>query len=246
VRSALALTIVLGCTRPTPERAIADQPTVKPAPAPRFVDLEGTRLEVVPFAPSRYANRTDVSVHATREGTTIENTTGRASFVLAFATEGTVTGCRGQHVDSSVDGPKSSHSTRFEEQQGYSGKWSTSDEVWVDVELTVDNARCKRVRRYTNLEPATWFLRCVSVVRGGALTMPALACRAAAPMKTQFSETSLHTLRKILPGEWLVLGAGNGLKVSWGEEGIGLYTEKEAVVTVSAAESPITESSWEK
>ena len=47
-------------------------------------------------------------------------------------------------------------------------------------------------------------------------------------------------------GEWLVLGAGNGLKVSWREEGIGLYTENNAVVTVSAAESSITESSCEK
>ena len=107
------------------------------------------------------------------------------------------------------------------------------------------NERCKQIRRYTNLEPRPWQLRCLSVVRGGALRAPALVCRVTVPL-SQFSETSTHVLTKILPGDWLVLGAGNGLKGDWREEGVGLSTEKNAIVTVSSAESLITDSSWEK
>lgn len=249
LRPALPLALVLGCAPAAPAAKPAAKPnavaSIEPV-TPRFVDVAGARVEAVPFAPGRYANRTDVMVNVTREGKTRESTTARSSFVLAFAADGSVAGCRGQHVDTFLDGTASSHSRRIEEQQGYSGKWSSAGDLWIDVALDLDNTRCKQLRRYTNLEPKPWFLRCLSVVRGGALAIPALACRVTDAMHTEFSETSTHTLAKLLPGEWLALGTGNGVRVSWREEGIGLFTEKDAVITVSAAESPISDSSWEK
>jgi hypothetical protein len=244
MRWALLLLGCAGAQQPiAPPVPAKPTPSVAPKPMTEVVEIDGTKVEAVPFVATRYANRTDIAVHVTREATTVESTTAKSSFVLSFG-DGTVTGCRGQKVASYLDGPKVAHADRYEEQQGYRGKWSR-DGLWLDVELTPNNTVCKQLRRYANLEPKIWMMRCLSIVRGRALHMPVLICRVTHIAESQFREAYAHTLTKILPGEWMVLATGNGAHVTWHEEGVGLFTEKNAVVSVSKSATPIVENTWE-
>lgn len=231
---------LFACSAPPTPKVV---PPASPA-VTRAVDVGGVRVEVVSFAGGRYANRTDLSVQATREGTTRESTTARSSFVLTFSA-GSVTGCRGQRVASYVDGKSTSHETRYQEQQGYRGTWK-ADDLWIDVELKPDNLVCPQLRRFVDLEPRPWGFRCLSVERAGLLKDPGLVCRVTTSAQSQFNEEYAHTLTKILPGSWIAFGPGNGLHATWNEEGIGLFTEKNAVVRVAPSVTPVTSTTWEK
>ncbi len=240
---AAPLLLLMACAAPAPPPAPRPAIPVAPPKEARTVDVDGVQVELTAFVAARYANVTEISVHATREGTTHESTTAKSSFVLTFGADGLVTGCRGQRVASYLDGGKVSHETRYQEQQGYSGRWKRG-EPWVDVELEPDNKTCPQLRRFVDLEPKPWRLRCLSVARAGPLSSGGLVCQKTNRAESQFDEEWGHTLSRILPDRWLVLGPGNGLRVTWREEGVGLHTEKNAVVGVTPAAAPIALDAW--
>ena len=245
-RLAVSLALLAACgakSERRPENPKA-APPIASVRSVRSVDVGGVSVEAGAFVPARYANRTDLAVHVTREGKTTETTIAHSSFILDFAAT-TVTGCRGQRVSSSVDGGKASYESRHQEQQGYRGTWKT-DDVWIDVELRLDNSVCPQQRRYENLEPRPWSLRCLSVLRAGLLGSAGLVCRATTHAESQFDEQYAHMLTKILPGAWIAFGVGNGLHATWSEQGVGLFTEKNAVVRVVPATAIVTTSTWEK
>lgn len=89
----LIVALLVGCTATTIAKPQPKPVVTAPAPTTTTVDIDGVAVDAVPFVPARYANRTDISIHVTREGTTVESTTARASFVVTFSKD-SVTGCR--------------------------------------------------------------------------------------------------------------------------------------------------------
>ncbi len=103
------------------------------------------------------------------------------------------------------------------ERVGYRGAW-TRDGVWVDVALDPSDAdaACARMREPAApaLAPARWHLRCTEARPGpghATLTAPVLACRFVTPVYTE--ELGYETYRA-LPGEWVVLGEGDGIALT--------------------------------
>jgi hypothetical protein len=79
-----------------------------------------------------------------------------------------------------------------------------------------------------------------------SLALPALVCQATIA-NSEFHEEYAHVLAHVLPeGQWLALGAGDGLAIAWDESGVGLDTENEARVTVKPATTPFDLDAWER
>ncbi|AKV01890.1 hypothetical protein AKJ09_08553 [Labilithrix luteola] len=246
--------ILAGCSTPQPSgngpppRARSDaRPSGAASSSVRAFDAgEGVAVPMT-VAPGRYANTVTISVGVTREGTNVESTSAKSSFALMLNVDQTATACRGQRVDSNLDGRRVHNSIRYRERQGYAGTWRQHDDG-IEVTLQPDDAVCPPLRRYTDLAPKPWRLRCRSVMRLGSLALgsPALACEVG-NAEFQFDEQYAHVLAHILPeGRWLALGSGNGLAIAWNESGVGLHTDQKATVTVSLATTPFDTNAWEK
>jgi hypothetical protein len=214
---------------------------VAPPTAHVDVDLgEGVVVDARELVPTRYANATHFDVFVHPEGANVVSTSGESSFAVELASTGGARACRSRDIRSSLDGPKVSNATYLRDRQAYVGTWAKNG-PWIDVDLSLaDTAECPQLRAYVDLAPAPWKLRCLSLTRVGALALdaPALACRLGEGTKHVYDETHDHLLTHIFPGEWMVLGSGNGIVAEWKESGVGLFTEKNAVVTL--APSPTT------
>lgn len=178
------------------------------------IDL-GPGLEVTRLTPGRFANVIQKNKKARHALQVIREET-TSSFVLDLKPDGSATVCRGWRYLFFNDGPQVHTSEHIREQLGYRGRWDRHG-WWVHIDLALDDAVCPRVGQYSQLVPNhahEWHLRGLPIEPRdhSVLPMPGLACQStnADPV---FGEDEPHVVAGILPGRWLVLGAGNGLRI---------------------------------
>jgi hypothetical protein len=203
------------------------------------------------FAPGRFTNaiqRTTFAHHARQ----VVREDGTSSFVLDLGADGAATLRRGYRYAFFNDGPTTHTHEHLREQLGYRGRWEPQD-GWVHLHLELDDGVCPRVGEYTNLIPnhtPRWHLRCVPIVPAGhpLLDAPALACRALhgdPPYETpDFGEDEPHTVPGVLPGRWIVLGVGYGLRFRVDAHSVGGGEPPDVRVARSAAPVPLD--TWER
>lgn len=205
----------------------------------------GPGLRVTTLLPGRFANAIQKNLFALHALQVIRDETTSA-FVMSLEPDGSATVCRGWRYLSFNDGPEIHTSEHIREQLGYRGRWQSRGD-WVYVEVTLDDTVCPRVASYSHLIPrhaAAWHLRCLPITPEGhpVLTMPALACRFD-NVEPVFGEDEPHVVDGILPNRWLVLGAGNGLRIKVTSDVTG---EKEFPdVQVEFALEPVRIGAWE-
>ena len=197
-------------TSPPPANA------ARPAVAGGAGSLElGDGAQAAPFVPGRFASAIQKNTRATHALQVISGDE-TSSFVLNLDPDGSATVCRGWRYLYFNDGPEVHTSERIREQLGYRGRWTRrADEVDVDIRLA--NDVCPRVGQHSHLIPnhaARWHLRCLAVAPRphGTLVAPALACRSS-NASPDFGEDEPHVADGVLPGPWLILGAGHGLRI---------------------------------
>ncbi|HXQ70219.1 MAG TPA: hypothetical protein VN844_07010 [Pyrinomonadaceae bacterium] len=204
----------------------------------------GPGLEVTSFTPGRFANAIQKNridrhaLQAIREEAT-------SSFVMDLMPDGSATLCRGWRYLFFNDGPEVHTMVHIREQLGYSGQWQSRGQ-WVQVDLTLDESVCERVGEYTNLVPnhaSDWHLRCLPVAptEQTIISTPSLVCKTT-NVDPLFGEDEPHVVDGILPGSWIVLGAGNGLRIKWES-----VTESGPTsIQVEALATPLPTNAWEQ
>lgn len=176
------------------------------------IDLD-PGLEVTTLTPGRFANAIQKNTNA-RHALQVIREDATSSFVLNLEPDGSATVCRGWRYLFFNDGPQVHTSEHIREQLGYRGRWAYSGR-WVHLNIKLDDSVCPRVGEYSQLIPdhfPEWHLRCLPIVPKNhpTLTTPILACQLT-NLEGVFGEDQPHVVPGILPGQWLVLGAGNGL-----------------------------------
>ena len=210
-------------------------------PGAELVAAVGPGARVLPFVPGRYAGDVDKRVQATHARNWYSETT-RASFVLELAADGGVHGCRGQRSDSNNDGPTVHRAGRRREQQGYRGTWRAQADGWIAVELGLDDRTCEQTRVYTDLAPSPWQLRCARVQAGARPVM--LACQLVDEARHRYQESYAHLVPGVLPQRWLLLGAGDGLRVEWRMDSVDGFDDGK--VSVAPAPRRIEYDTWSR
>ncbi len=206
--------VAVACT----QMSETSPPPAKPA-APALVARAGSLnlgdgVEAMRFAPGRFANAVEKRTQAHHALQVIDGLS-RSSFVLNLGPDGSAKVCRGWRYRYFNDGPQVHTSERVNQQLGYRGRWAhRGDEIDVDLRLADDV--CERIEQYTitpNLA-SEWHLRCVLVAPrpGGPLAAPALVCRSS-NARPEFGEDEPHVVEGVLPGPWLILGPGDGLRI---------------------------------
>jgi hypothetical protein len=203
----------------------------------------GPQIEIVQFESGRFSNaiqRTGTTRHARqliREDMT-------SSFILNLDPDKTATICRGWRYLFFNDGPGGHSGENIREQMGYKGHWEYNDKQ-INVDVTLDDSVCDRVGEYGHLIPdhaSRWRMCLLPVVlKGGLLpNTSAVICR---PVKRepQFGEDEPHLVGGILPGRWLVLGAGNGLRIRTNLSGQGRLPSWD----IEYSSVPIQADSWQ-
>lgn len=211
----------------------------------------GPGVDMTAIAPGRFANAIQRSRHGVH-GLQVVREDLTSSFVLDLLPDGMVRVCRGWRYQSFNDGPEVHTAQHVREQLGYRGEW-TSRDGWVDLHLERDDGVCPPVGQYSDLVPrhrAEWHGRGLPVA-GEAhpwLSRPVLACQFPEVERT-FGEGEPHVISGVLPGTWLLLGAGNGLRihVQGGAAAPGDEAGKEAeVVRLEHTTEPIGPDAWER
>ena len=208
------------------------------------IDL-GPGVGLTPLTPGRFANaiqKNTLAMHALQ----VIREDATSSFILNLKPDGSATVCRGWRYLFFNDGPEVHTSEHIREQLGYSGRWKHTGE-WVQVDVTLDDGVCPRVGQYSHLVPnhsPEWHLRCLPIEprEHPVLTTPALACQPT-NVEPVFGEDEPHVVAGILPGRWLVLGAGNGLRIKVAASSV----DGEETPTVQVEYSPelIRTNAWE-
>lgn len=208
------------------------------------IDL-GPGASVTPLTPGRFANAIQKNTFATHALQVIRED-ATSSLILNLKPDGSATVCRGWRYLFFNDGPEVHTSDHIREQLGYSGRWKRTDE-WVQVDVTLDDGVCPRVGQYSHLAPnhsPEWHLRCLPIEprEHPLLTTPVLACQ---PINVEpvFGEDEPHVVAGILPGRWLVLGAGNGLRIKVTANSVG--GEETPTVQVEYSPDLIRTDAWE-
>ena len=201
--------------------------------------------------PGRFANAIQRSLQGVH-GLQVTRDDMTSSFVLDLLPDGTATVCRGWRYQSFNDGPEVHSAEHVREQLGYRGGWVSRD-GWVQLDLQRDDGTCPRVGQYSNLVPqhrAEWHGRGLPLA-GRAhpwLSRPVLACQFP-EVEGVFGEGEPHVISGVVPGTWLLLGAGNGLRiqVQRGAPAPGDEAGDQApVVRLDHATRPITPDAWER
>jgi hypothetical protein len=211
---ALAVVAVAACT-PMSETSPPPAKAAAPALADRAGSLDlGDGVEVTRFAPGRFANAVDKNTQA-HHALQVIHGLSRSSFVLDLGPDGSAKVCRGWRYRYFNDGPQVHTSERVNQQLGYRGRWARrGDEIDVDLRLADDV--CERIEQYS-VNPdhvSEWHLRCALVAPrpGGPLPGPALVCQSS-NAQPEYGQDEPHVVRGVLPGHWLILGPGNGLRI---------------------------------
>lgn len=202
---------------PPPTAALPPAPATPPAPAEPPLPTDDLPARVEPPASERYALDLQRRVHGTHARNWVFEDT-RASFVLELAEGGEASACRGLRSHGTNDGPTVHTSFTLREQQGYRGRWRAdpADPRAILVELALDAAVCPPTRRYVDLAPLAWSLRCERLAPGarpGAPALPLLACAVTNAAAMAFDEVSLYRAPPPAGDDRLLLGGGDGLRV---------------------------------
>ena len=206
----------------------------------------GPGYVVRPFTQQRFSNAIQHTLFATHARQVVRDDM-TSSFVLNFEPGGAATLARGWRYRSSNDGPKVHTAENLREQFGYRGNW-TLDGDWVRLDLKIDESVCKKVGEYSNLIPnhvAEWHLRCLPVQSTGTsmITSDLLACRVLG-LPSSFGEDGPHQISQLMNGEWIVLGAGNGLRIHSNLKTVSGRAPPEVQAERSA--TPVKLEDWEK
>lgn len=232
-------------------RLLAAGPTGFSMSEPNRPDRAGLQIDLGPglqigrFTPGRFANAIQKNNNARHALQMIrEDTT--SSFVLNLETDGSATACRGWRYLFFNDGPETHSTEHIREQLGYRGRWEHRG-AWLHVDIKRDDAVCPSVGQYTHLIPhhsPEWRLRCLPIEPSGhpLLITPTLACR---PINVEpvFGEDEPHVVAGIIPGRWIVLGAGNGLKIKVASNSVN--GDEVPIVRVEFSPEPVRTNAWE-
>lgn len=205
----------------------------------------GPGLEVTPLTPGRFANAIQQNTNA-RHALQVIREDSTSAFILHLEPDGSATVCRGWRYVFFNDGPQVHTSEHIREQLGYRGRWAPRGE-WAYLDLQRDDSVCPRVGQYSQLVPdhaSEWQLRCLPIVPRNHPTLmtPILACQFAT-LESVFGEDQPHVVPGILPGRWLVLGAGNGLRIHVVASAVD--SDDVPVVRVEYAPEPVRTNTWE-
>ena len=165
--------------------------------------------------PGRFSNLIQKTINA-RHSRQVIREDMTSSFVLNLDRDGVASACRGWRYSFVNDGPHVHTEERIREQLGYRGTWKPKS-GWLHLNIRLDDAICSRIGEYGHLVPnhsREWRLRCLSIVPEDHhnLIEPIIACQSINKVLT-FGEEEPHMVSGILPGRWIVLGAGNGLRI---------------------------------
>ena len=229
------LGLSFGTTACSPTSSSASAPTVQveppPGPSPSAIAAQppfedpialeppvpvGDGVVVRPVRPGHYAASTYFYQYSSCSRSS-SSYSAQTSLVLDLDENGTASGCRGKHSRHN-GGPRGGSHFAYQtrEQQGLSGAWRPHD-AWIQVDLALSDEPCPQQRAYTNKDPKPWKLRCLAIEPKGhrVLPRPTLACQFAEPT---YTEGLGYAVPDVLPGEWLLLGAGKGLVAEWRDE----------------------------
>ena len=233
------------------DSAVASTPARADGVPPEQSTLADSQIDVGPdwsvdsFKPGRFANAIQKTTNARHALQAIrEDMT--SSFILNLEPDGSAAVCRGWRYLFFNDGPQIHTTEQIREQLGYRGHWEQQG-AWVLVSLTIDDSVCARVAQYGNLVPhhaTEWQLRFLPLAPKNhpTLTVPILACQPVNP-EPAFGEDEPHIVPGILPGRWLVLGMGNGLRIKLAAHSIG--SDEAPDVRVEVSPEPLGTDAWE-
>jgi hypothetical protein len=236
----LLVTCVLlpACARPPAPRPPREE---RPAAVDAAVPVADTPA-VARVAPEvgRWSVVVDKEIRAVHARNHYRETT-RVSLVLELGQDGAATACRGHSSQSSNSGPKVDRVDRTREQQGYQGTWQATEDGLV-IDLVPADTPCSQERAYTNLAPGWWHLTCrIASVTPAA--PPALVCQLANGQLTFEEGYGLNV--PVAGGRAIVLGQGNGLRVSWTEDAVPpAHVDPE--VTIEVAPVRVENDTWQR
>lgn len=176
------------------------------------------QVKVLPFKPGRFAHAIQVNKLSGHAAQLVRETT-TSSFVLDLQPNGTTTLCRGWRYIFTNDGALGNNSgDHIEEQLSYQGTWQ-QEGAWIQVELARTPSKgCEEIGKYTNLVPKHadhWRLSCIPVEVSSPDNPPTplLVCKLD-QYQNLFGEGAPHSMEnQQFQGEWIVLGAGNGVRL---------------------------------
>ena len=239
--SSMALAAVLACSARRPDSRSPPSPPAPVAVSQTVVAHADLGADVVAVAPEpgRYGALLVYHQYSSCSQSWSDYS-ARSTFVLSLDAGGDATACRGRQARHA--GPDFTEG--LAEQQGYRGRWSREG-PWVSVTLDLDPGTCPQRRGYTNLAPRPWRLRCTGVEPSPShpnLTTAVLACQ---PLPESATERTGYAMTGFLPGEWLLLGPGNGVQAETDEGALtpGVTGPR---ATLTRAPSRIEGSEWEQ
>lgn len=202
---------------------------------------------LAPFTPGRFAaavQRTAMQTH----GLQVARDDMTSSFILDLRHNGSATLCRGWRYLSSNDGPEVHSIEHIREQLGYSGTWVERD-GWIQLDLHFDDDYCPRIGEYTNLVPehdSDWHLQCLplSPPTDLGLVGAILACRLHWS-EPRFGEDQPHTISGLLPGNWIILGGGKGLRIRRDAPYTTASADEDAPMIWNSSD-PVLPNSWQQ
>lgn len=205
----------------------------------------GQGLEVTTLTPGRFATAIQKNTNA-RHALQVIREDMTSAFILNLEPDGSATVCRGWRYVFFNDGPQVHTSEHIREQLGYRGRWEQRGR-WVHLDIKLDDSVCPRVGQYSQLVPdhsPEWHLRCLPIVPRNhpTLTTPILACQLT-NLEPVFGEDQPHVVPGIFPGRWLLLGAGNGLRINVVASSVG--GDDAPVVRVEYSPEPVRTNAWE-
>lgn len=209
------------------------------------IDL-GAGLDATTTGPGRFANVIQRNTYA-RHALQVIRIDMTSSFVLAVEPDGSATVCRGWRYVFLNDGPKVHTEERIREQLGYRGSWEQRDGR-IHLHITLDDSVCPRIGQYSHLVPnhsLEWHLSCLPIMPRDhpTLVTPILVCKST-NLESEFGEEGPHIVSGLVPGRWIVLGTGNGLKIK--VEFTSASSEEPSFIRVESSTVPIRDDAWKR
>lgn len=206
----------------------------------------GPDIRITTLTPGRFSNvigRNTNFMHSLQQ--IRENET--SSLTLDLRANGCCTLTRGWRYLFFNEGPDMHNSEKIREQLGYRGHWKQQG-AWINLDITQDDSVCPRVGEYSGLVPnhsPEWRLRCLPIAPKDhpVLSMPVLICQLS-NNEPVFGEDAPHVVGSVLPGWWIVLGQGNGLRIEVETDPINV--ENAPVVRINNAAEQVQTNAWER
>ena len=169
-----------------------------------------------------------------------------SSFVLRLGPSGSATVCRGWRYLLFNDYSQMRPAEHIREQLGYRRHWKQRN-AWIHLDMRLDDNVCPRLGQYTHLVPdhfPKWLLTCLPIIPRNHpnLVTPVLACKSTS-MESEFGEQGPHIVPGLIPGRWIVLGEGNGIRIKI--KITSANDEEPSAIQVYPSREPIRADAWE-